>query len=121
MVTATASDGRLRVRLYGADAVFSFKRKIDVPLGAVRDVSVTDDLSRLVNGLGLRLPGTAVPGLIVAGSYWRGRGQWRFCCVRRKQCALVVDLDPEAARYRRLILGVEDADRAREQIESAPR
>ena len=126
MVRATASDGLLRVRLRGRDAVWSFKRRLDVPLGAVREVRVADDLSPWLgmrhNELGLRLPGTQFPGLIALGSYWwKGRG-WTFCCVRRRhRRALVVDLEPGADRYRRLVLGVTDADAALAQIESARR
>ena len=126
MVSATASDGLLRVRLRGRDAVWSFKRRLDVPLGAVREVRVADDLSPWLgmrhNELGLRLPGTQLPGLIALGSYWWKDRGWTFCCVRRRhRRALVVDLQPGALRYRRLVLGVTDADAALAQIESARR
>jgi hypothetical protein len=124
MVSATASDGRLRVRLGGSDAVWAFKRRLDVPLSAVSEVRLTEDLSPWLgwrnNELGgLRMPGTMVPGLIAAGSYWSRRKGWMFCCLRRNQRALVVDLEPGAGRYRRLVLGVEDADGALALIDSA--
>lgn len=122
MITATVSDRRLRVQLTGSDALWAFKRRIDVPVEAVLDVRVAEDLSPWLgmrdNELGLRVPGTAVPWLIVAGSYWR-RGVWRFCSVRRGDRTLVVDLEPGDWRYRRLVLGMEDPEAARRQIESA--
>jgi hypothetical protein len=62
------------VRLRGRDALWSFKRRLDVPLIAVREVRVADDLSPWLGArdseLGLRLPGTRFPGLLALGSYW---------------------------------------------------
>jgi hypothetical protein len=125
MVSVTASDGRLRVRLDGSDAVWAFKRRLDVPLSDVSGVRVADDLSPWLgwrnNELGLRLPGSMFPGVIAAGSYWWRDKGWTFCCVHRNQRALVVDLEPGAARYRRLVLGVEDVDGAVARIQSARR
>lgn len=123
MVSVTVSDGRLRVRLNGSDAIWAFKRRLDVPLSAVTELRVADDLSPWLgarnNELGLRLPGSAFPGVIAAGSYWSRSCGWTFCCVHRRQRALVVDLEPGAVRYRRLVLGVEDPDAALARIESA--
>jgi hypothetical protein len=125
MVSVTASDWRLRVRLAGRDAVWAFKRRLDVPVSAVSEARVTDDLSPWLgwrnNELGLRLPGSMFPGVIAAGSYWRKRSGWSFCCLHRNKRAVVVDLQPGASRYRRLVLGVEDADAALALIESARR
>ena len=125
MVSATASDGRLQLRLTGSDALWSFKRRIDVPLRDISAVRVTDDVSPWLgwrnNELGLRLPGSMFPGVIAAGSYWRRRSGWTFCSVRRKQRVLVVDVQPGAGRYRRLVIGVEEADAALARIESARR
>jgi hypothetical protein len=123
MVQVTTYDGQLHVRLDGRDALMAVKRRLDVPLTAVHDVWTTDDLSPWLrwpgNELGLRLPGTMLPGAVAAGSYRRRGGGWTFCCVRRGQRALVVDLVPGATHYRRLVLGVEGADEARAVIESA--
>jgi hypothetical protein len=74
------------------------------------------------NELGLRLPGTQWPGSLALGSYWWKDRGWTFCCVRRRnERALVVDLESGAVRYRRLVLGVEDAEAARARIERARR
>jgi hypothetical protein len=125
MMSITASDGLLQVRLTGSDALWSFKRGLDVALGAVTDVRVADDLSPWLgwrnNELGLRLPGSQFPNRISAGSYWwKGKG-WTFCCLRRNQRALVFELEPGSSRYRRLVLGVEDAEGTLTRIESARR
>lgn len=125
MVSVTVSDECLRVRLKGSDAVWALKRGLDVPLSAVSEVRVADDASPWLGAsrreLGLRLPGSAFPGVIAAGSYWSKSRGWTFCCLHRGQRAVVVDLEPGAVRYRRLVLGVEDPDAARARVESARR
>jgi len=55
---------------------------------------------------GLRLPGTHLPGVIVAGSYW-WKGGWRFFDVARGDRVLEVELDGSGF-YRRLVVGVSD-------------
>jgi hypothetical protein len=122
-VSVTASDGLVRVRLHGTDALWAFKRRVAVPLGAVRGVRVADDLLPWLgwrhNELGLRLPGTMLPGVIASGSYWRRRSGWTLAALHRNQRALVVDVEPDGGRYRRLVLGVDDPDVALATIEAA--
>ena len=122
VVEISVAGDRIEVVMKGADAVWAFKRRIHVPVRDVQGVHVTDDLRPFLsirgNQLGLRLPGTAVPGVVVAGSY-RRRGSWTFCCLHRRQRALVVDLRPSAGRYDRLVLGVDDPEGIRDAIEAA--
>ena len=124
MVEVSASGDRLRVSLSGRDVLWALRSEIDVPLSSVRDVRVVDDVSPWMSvrrsDLGLRMPGTFLPNVITAGSYWRPGGNWTFCCLHRGQRALVVELDG-AERYRRLVLGVPDPEDARRAIESARR
>ena len=64
----------------------------------------------------LRLPGTAVPWVIVAGSYY-WRGEWTFYDVRLRHLerAIVIRLRDE--RYARLVVEVEDPNATVAQIE----
>jgi hypothetical protein len=57
----------------------------------------------------LRIPGTAVPGLIRAGTYRTRRGK-EFWNVHYKRHTSVVVLELEGHRYRRLVLGSSDGD-----------
>jgi hypothetical protein len=52
----------------------------------------------------LRLPGTAIPGLITAGSYYTDRG-WEFWYVTRGRRAYPVTVSLKGQRYDRLVLG----------------
>lgn len=58
-------------------------------------------------GLGLRIPGTGLPGLLIAGTYIK-RGDRAFVCWRRPQQVLQINLTD--GNYSRLIIGVEDAE-----------
>lgn len=59
----------------------------------------------------LRAPGTAVPGLIRAGSYFTRRGR-EFWLVQFKRHTHVATIDLTGHRYRRLVLGSSDSDLA---------
>jgi hypothetical protein len=99
-------NGRLVVTLEGWDAVWTFRRRVDVPLTQVVDMAVADAAD--VPRRGMRMPGTALPGVIRAGSYGSGerRELWN---VRRARRVLVVDLHPPQP-YRRLVIEVADPD-----------
>lgn len=124
MVDVTVSGGQIVVTLSGADVVWALKRRLVVSVRSVRAVTVTDDVRPWLgvrgNQLGLRLPGTAIPWRLVAGSYWRP-GTWTFCCLHRGQRALVIDLDSTGVRYDRFVLGVRGAERIRDAIDDAIR
>jgi hypothetical protein len=54
---------------------------------------------------GFRMPGTHLPGILVAGTFFKG-GKRFFWDVRKKQNTIVVELDDEP--YHQLIIEVED-------------
>lgn len=66
--------------------------------------------------LGLRLPGTALPGLIVAGTY-RAYGDRVFVYWTRKKQPLQINLFGH--RYNRIIIGVDEADAWADAINAA--
>lgn len=98
-------DAWLTVRPIGPDRAWSAATEIRLPLDAVRDVDVRDP--RDVPA-GLRLPGTAMPGVITAGFYGLG-AQRSFWLVRRSRRVLVVELGAPSP-LARLVLEVDDPD-----------
>lgn len=66
--------------------------------------------------LGLRVPGTGIPGLIIAGTYVR-KGDRAFVSWRRGRQPLAINL--RGAGYSRLILGVDDAQALADRINDA--
>lgn len=106
-------DDRLLVRPVGLVRLWALSSGIEVPVTSVVDVgvSVRKDLR-----VGLRLPGTHVPGLLTAGSF-RSNGERALWMVGRNDRVLVIELTGE--KYRHLILGVEDPEAATEALRAA--
>ena len=120
MANLAIDGGDLLVTLPGWDALWAMKRELRVPLRAVVGVR-HDPVLASQWPRGLRVPGSHLPGLLTAGSYWQpGRpGTWTFWSVRHPQRAIVVDLD--AGHYRRLVLEVADPDAAVRLVDGAAR
>ena len=104
----------LVVTMQGLDRFWSLRRRIRVPLAHVRGATADPGMDR--ESAGLRSPGTHVPRVITAGSY-RKDGEWTFWNLRASQQAVVVELTGE--RFRRLVLGVDDARAVAERVERA--
>jgi hypothetical protein len=98
----------LVVRLSWLERLFAFRGDLRVPLARVRDVIVPPtahgQFSRIDWRL-IRMPGTSIPGVIQAGSYYRLGDGWEFYVVRRPSRCMVIEL--EGDRFRRLIVQVD--------------
>lgn len=107
MVKISIGDGKAVFEPLGLHKLWALKRRIEVPLTHV--TSVRADASA-ASGLwkGWRLPGTYLPGVITAGSFFRD-GTWTFYDVVDGARTVVIDLDGE--RYRRLIVEVADPEK----------
>lgn len=65
--------------------------------------------TRNLNWIGLRMPGTQIPGLITAGTFLADEGDI-FCDVVNKENAIMIELKDE--RYTKLIIEVEDVEKS---------
>ncbi len=85
------------------------------PRIALRDVTEAAAVRRqdIERKARIRVAGTALPGVVSAGRFWR-RGWWEFWAVRRADPLLVIRCGPDA-RYDRVVLETADpaADAAR--------
>jgi hypothetical protein len=88
----------------GLHKLWAFKSRLTVPLAHIKSVRLDPNV---MTGLwkGLRMPGTHVPGIIVAGTYYKD-GKRFFWDVRNKQHAIVIELVGEP--YQELIIEVDD-------------
>lgn len=86
-------NGRLLVRLTGADWLFAFRRGIDVPLAHVRGALVDPVIARAPIR-GIRWPGTSLPGAYTAGTIIVD-GVRMFWNVRDPNNVVVIDLRDE--------------------------
>jgi hypothetical protein len=115
VATIAITDEALIVHVTGVDRILAFKSTITVPLTHVTEI--TQDATEAGKVFhGLRLPGTAIPGVLTAGSF-RASGEWTFWDVHDPDNAVVIGLDHE--HYSRLVVGVDDPGSAVEAVRAA--
>jgi hypothetical protein len=106
-------DSRLKIEILGWHKLWSFKSRFDLPLSHVVG------LKRLEEGWwkgGLRAPGTYLPRVIRAGSYYRS-GKWYFWDVCKSENAIVIELAHEC--YSALIAETIDPEKTIASIQAA--
>jgi hypothetical protein len=103
----------LRVDMVGLDKVLALKSSIEIPLDHVRSAELAPEAAHGYHGV--RFPGTYLPGVITAGSFFNG--QWLFFDVHDASKAVKIDLDHE--HYAALVVEVEDAGATVTAIASA--
>jgi len=114
LVEVTTADGTVTLTPRGLMRVWAFRRRISIPLRSIRSVRVAPDARELPKGL--RLPGTAIPGLILAGTFLK-RGEWSFYALRDGKDVLLLELDEH--RYRRVVIQTRDPFAVAQRITSA--
>jgi hypothetical protein len=104
----------LVVHLSAWESIWSLRRSFSVPLAQVR--GATEDKGFGAEALGLRIPGTYVPGVIAAGTFIKG-GDKQFVYIRRKLQTIVIELNGND--WARLVIGVRDARAEAARINAA--
>lgn len=115
MVEIHVRGDEVEVEVLGLHRLWALKGSLRVPLSAVRGARVDPEAAR---GWwkGIRAPGTHVPGLIVAGTYYRN-GERTFYDVVHAERAVVVEL--EGQRYDRLVVEVADPEETVRRLRAA--
>ncbi len=115
MVDLSVSDGRLIVHVRGADKLWAFKSSLEIPLAHITQVRVDPAIA---HGWwhGLRVPGTNIPGVITAGTFYQD-GKRVFWDVHNPDNTLVIELKDE--RYNELIVEVDNPQMAVEMVNGA--
>jgi len=93
------------VRPLGWYKLWSFKSELRIPRAAIAEAHVARRAT-LTMMLGLRMPGTSLPGVITAGTYVGG-GSKQFWVVGRAEYLLVLDLREQP--YQRVVVQLENA------------
>jgi hypothetical protein len=102
MAKISIGPDRLSVKLEPLEALASLHPSFSIPGGQVRGAQVLD--KNFWRSLGLRIPGTAIPGLIIAGTYLWKRDR-AFVYWTRKSIPVQVNLDG-SGKFDRIIIGV---------------
>lgn len=101
------NDRELIVHLGKWEKILALHRSIRVPLAQVRGASEDSGFGgKSGMRLGWRLPGTHIPYLIAAGTFFK-HGDKQFVYTRRTLQTLVIEL--AGNEWKRLVIGVPDA------------
>ncbi|HTQ24277.1 MAG TPA: hypothetical protein VMI09_06240 [Candidatus Binataceae bacterium] len=115
MVELSVGDGMLKVEILGWHKVFALKSRFLIPLAHVGGVRRDpEDAGRWWKGW--RLFGTAFPGVVWAGWFYKD-GRHTFWDVSKPENAIAIDLINEG--YSQLIVEVADPDEAASLIRGA--
>ncbi|HEV2395745.1 MAG TPA: hypothetical protein VGS27_02225 [Candidatus Sulfotelmatobacter sp.] len=115
MVDLSIADGTLTLHVRGADKLWSFKSSLEIPLVHIRAVRADTEAARGWYH-GIRMPGTNVPGVITAGTFYH-YGKRVFWDVHHPEKTIIIDLHDE--RYNELVVEVDDPAAAISLIQSA--
>lgn len=114
MVVISIDGENLRVDVQGMHRFWALKSRLTIPLTHVR--GATADPGIIAEPKGWRAPGTHLPGVIVAGTFYQD-GARVFFDVRHQDRAIVIELKDDT--YQRLVIEVDDPRAAVETIEQA--
>lgn len=106
MALVELTSDTLVVHVTGMDKLWALKSRLEVPLQHVIGVEVRP---AEVNNWwrGIRLPGTYLPGVVTAGTFYRS-GEWVFWDVHNPDKTIAIHLDHE--HYARLVIEVDEPD-----------
>lgn len=103
MVNVAIEGERVRFEVEGWDKLWALKSHLEIPLAHIDSVRVDPEPAR---GWwhGIRMPGTQVPGLLTAGTFYQSEGAV-FYDVHDPEQTIVLELNHE--HYKRLVIEVE--------------
>lgn len=115
MVDLSISEGKLTLHVRGADKLWAFKSTLEIPLVHIAGVRA-DPGTASGSYHGIRMPGTNLPGVITAGTFYQD-GKRVFWDVHHPERTIVINLHDET--YNQLIIEVDDPAAAIELIQNA--
>jgi hypothetical protein len=101
----TISKTAVQIEITGWDKIWSFKGSLTIPKACISSVRKYDGSLRPP---WCRAPGTAIPGVIIAGTYY-GRGRKEFWSTHFRGDALVFDL--KDSEYTRIVVDVDNPEK----------
>ena len=116
-MTVSIQDTTAIFAVQGLHKLWAFKTRLEIPLAHVIDVRRAGAADTQGWWKELRLPGTYVPGLLVAGTFYRD-GKRVFCDVADPHRAIVVELTDEP--YQELLIEVAEPAVEVARFQAAP-
>jgi len=115
LVDLSIAEGKLTLHVLGADKLWALKSSLEIPLAHVAGVRADPEAARGWYH-GMRMPGTNVPGVITAGTFYQD-GKRVFWDVHHPEKTIVIDLHDE--RFSQLVVEVPDPAAAVQLIQTA--
>ena len=109
------AEGKLILKVRGADKLWALKSSLEMPLVHIAGVRADPEVARGWYH-GIRMPGTNVPGVITAGTFYQD-GKRVFWDVHHPEKTIVIDLHDE--RYNQLVVEVADPEAAVKLIQTS--
>lgn len=116
MVTITVDGDALEIAMVGRHKLWAMQSSLRVPLSDIREVRRDAERARRFMP-GLKLPGTHIPFVYTAGTFYQMDFRPDFWSVRNPENALVIQCSSEAA-YDEVIVEVEDPIETLERIQA---
>lgn len=113
--TLTVSDAVIRVTPVGIAKVLAFRGSKAMPASEVESVTTADDVRGL--GLGFRVGGSSIPGIVYAGHFWSSKNGRTFAVVGKGRPVVVIKGHGEKAR--RLVFSSNDPQGDVERVQRA--
>jgi hypothetical protein len=114
MVDLSILGGNLALHVRGADKLWAFKSSLEIPLAHIAEIRADPEIAR-GRWHGIRMPGTNVPGVLTAGTFYQD-GKRVFWDVHNPENTVVIVLKDE--RYNELIVEVADPKAAVELVKA---
>jgi hypothetical protein len=104
LVDLSVAEGKLSLQVRGADKLWAFQSSLEIPLLHITGVRAD---SEVACGWwhGVRMPGTSVPGVITAGTFYQD-GKRVSRDVHHPEKTIVIDLHDE--QFSQLVVEVAD-------------
>ncbi len=104
MVEIKREGDKLVFEVQGLDKLWALKSRLEIPCSNLREVRADPTVAR---GWwkGIRAPGTHIPGVIIAGTFYHD-GKRNFWDVKDPEKTIVIELADE--RYNELIIEVQN-------------
>ena len=106
MVDLSVVEGKLTLQIRGGDKLWAFMSSLEIPLVHIAGGRADPETARGWYH-GIRMPGTNVPGIITAGTFYQD-GKRVFWDVHHPEKTIVIDLHDE--RYDELVIEVDDPE-----------
>jgi hypothetical protein len=113
MTKVSIFSGKLIIDVQGLHKVWALKSRLEIPIEHVSAVRRAAD-ERVK---GIRLPGTSIPGLITAGTYYEANEKPVFWDVCDQEKAIAIDLQDE--RFSTVVIEVADPEASIREILNA--